>query len=99
MRNMDNSKQNKKQELAPSSHGDGKGSKNSNKKEKGILDNVVKVSTIAWTIVANIAIGVFLGQWVDNRFGTQPIFIVLFSILGIIASILFLFNLSKNLKK
>ncbi len=67
------------------------------KKRKGVLNTAVQISTAAWTIVANIGVGVFFGQWLDRRLGTQPVFIIVLSILGIIAAIRFLFTFSRKL--
>ena len=64
---------------------------------KRVLNTVVHVSTIAWTMIANVVIGVFMGQWIDKRLGTQPIFLVVLSLLGVVAAIRFLFNMSRKL--
>lgn len=65
--------------------------------QQKIWGKVVQVSTIAWTTIATIAVGVFLGQWLDKRLGTQPVFIILLSILGVISAIRFLFDFSRKI--
>lgn len=64
--------------------------------ESNFLDIVVQISSVAWTTIANIAVGIFIGYWLDNFFGSQPFFIIVFSILGVFASIYYLYNFSRK---
>jgi len=45
-----------------------------------------------------VVIGVFLGIFLDGLFGTMPVFIIIFSILGSAASIKIIFDISKDWK-
>lgn len=98
MNPADAPEQNKREwEAVPDScHGEDKSGQMMMKGQRA-LRTVVRVSTIVWTVIASVALGVFLGQLVDKRLQTQPVFIVLLSILGVVAAIRFLFNLSGKL--
>lgn len=36
-------------------------------------------------MVVSILLCLFIGKWIDGKFGTEPIFIIIFTILGILA--------------
>lgn len=65
-------------------------------KYKRLLAVAIQLSTVAWTTVANIAVGVFLGRWLDKLLGSEPVFIILLSLSGVVASILFIFRFSRK---
>ncbi len=52
------------------------------------------ISQIGLTIVASILVGVLMGKLLDHLLGTQPIMLLVFSMLGVGASIKSLFDLS-----
>lgn len=66
-------------------------------KRKRALNTFVQVSTLAWIIIASIAVGVFAGQWVDSKLGTHPVFIIILSVLGVVSAIRFVINFSRRL--
>lgn len=70
-----------------------------NNRGRRLVNKVVYISTIAWTTIAIIAIGIFIGYYLDLKFETNPIFLLLMSIFGIISSIYFIFNFSKTYNK
>jgi ATP synthase protein I len=41
---------------------------------------------IAIDLLSGIMVGFFLGMYLDKALGTQPLFILIFSIIGVIAS-------------
>ena len=66
-------------------------------KQKRFLNTVVQISTVAWTIAAMLIIGVFAGKWLDNYFGTSSLFVVVLSLLSVVAIIRFILQFSKRL--
>ncbi len=60
---------------------------------------VGKAMKIVVEIVAAMAVGVVIGILVDNYFDTQPIFIIIFFLLGSAAGILNVFRVAKSLQK
>lgn len=98
MNDMENSEpRREKTDLGLDSHAGGSKALGAETKQRRVLDTVVKISNLAWTTVANVAVGVFVGHWLDKRLGTQPFFLVIFSILGIIAAILYIFSFSRKI--
>ncbi|UOE93948.1 MULTISPECIES: AtpZ/AtpI family protein [Bacillaceae] len=41
------------------------------------------VSIISSYIVGGVLAGVFIGNWIDERFATKPLFLIIFLLLGI----------------
>jgi len=60
---------------------------------KQILNGIVKFSEIAFTIVANVLLGVLIGRFLDQWLNTSPWFLLFFSILGVISAIYSLFSM------
>ena len=42
---------------------------------------------VGWYIGISVLLGVFAGVWMDGKFGTKPLFIVLGLILGLIVAV------------
>jgi len=51
------------------------------------------ITQIGIYIVASVVVGVFLGRFLDNLFGTSPWLLLIFSLLGIGAAFKFLLDL------
>ncbi len=69
---------------------------------KDILKNLGLISQIGISVITPILLGVFIGQFIDRKIGTQGIFVIAFIILGAGAGFLNLFKLSgwnKNKRK
>lgn len=47
------------------------------------MRTVAQYTNLGWTLVASVALGVFVGRWADKHFGTEPWFLLLGSVLGI----------------
>lgn len=47
------------------------------------LSKINIVSNFGFTIIGNIVVGIILGLFFDNVFGTKKLFLIIFSILGI----------------
>ena len=70
-------------------------------KDNDLLRAFAVFTHIGFTIVACIAGSLFLGRFLDRTFSTEPLFILIFSILGIIAAIwsIMRFGITKKDKK
>ncbi|MTI46870.1 AtpZ/AtpI family protein [Sporosalibacterium faouarense] len=72
--------------------------KDSNK--SNILKNLALVSQIGISMIVPILGGIFLGNFLDKKFGTGVIFLIILSIIGIMASFLNLFKMTtKDINK
>ena len=73
---------------------------NKNNNEKGEIARALGIySQIAITIVACVVIGLFVGVGLDRLFGTQPILTVIFIIIGILAAIKSIFDITKKVNR
>lgn len=53
-----------------------------NKKYRGSLKNLALITQIGLSVITPIILGVYLGQFIDNKLGTNGIFSIIFIILG-----------------
>ena len=56
------------------------------KQQNDFLKALSFFSLIGTTIMACVFIGVFLGRFLDNFFGTSPWLLLVFSLLGVVAA-------------
>lgn len=72
--------------------------KNKDKKDNNsnTFRGIAKFSHIGVTMAASILIGVFLGRYLDERFGTNPWLLLVFSLLGVGGAFIRLFNLPND---
>ena len=57
--------------------------KNEDKKyNRELLRSLYMISQLGLTIAVCVIIGVLLGRFLDNVFGTQPFLLIIFSLLG-----------------
>lgn len=74
-----------------------------NKKEyRKALRNLSLISQIGLSIITPILLGIYIGQWLDSKFGTQGIFVLIFILLGTgggFLNLLKLTGLFKNKRK
>jgi ATP synthase protein I len=66
------------------------------KKYIEIFRALADFTQMGFTIAASVLVGVLLGQYLDDKFGTEPWFLLVFSILGVGAGIKSLFNIAKD---
>ena len=66
------------------------------RKKNNSFNGIIYLSQVAFTMVASVFVGVFLGNFLDELFGTSPWLILIFSFLGIGAAIKSIFNISKD---
>jgi hypothetical protein len=64
---------------------------------KGIGESdIAGIGSLGITVVASVAIGFFLGLWIDRLLLVKPVFTVLLTIFGFIGSF---YNIYRTLKK
>ena len=63
---------------------------------KKLIKTLGHLSTIGLTMAFCIAIGVLIGYYIDNKFGTDPWFLLIFFGLGIAAAFRSLYRLYKK---
>jgi len=61
------------------------------------LRSLSQVSQLGATAIVCVAFGLFLGYWLDSFFNTSPIFLIVFSLLGVISAIKAMIDLAKKL--
>lgn len=55
--------------------------------------------TVGLTLVLSTVIGLFFGRWLDSLFGTTPLLLIVFLLLGIASGFLNLFRTVKRMMK
>lgn len=66
------------------------------KKKPPPLSSLALLSQIGTTIIANLVVALLLGYFIDNFFGTMPIFFLIFAILGILSSMMSIYYTVKK---
>ncbi|MCC5909658.1 MAG: AtpZ/AtpI family protein [Clostridiaceae bacterium] len=71
------------------------------KKRKGhVLENLSLLSYIGISMVVPIIGGLYIGKWVDDKFGTGPMFLFVFIIIGVVVAFMNLFKVAtKDVEK
>lgn len=65
----------------------------SNNKIK-IYENLVLVTQIGIMMVVPIMLSLFIGRWLDDKLGTENVFLFVFIIIGVIASFINLYKIA-----
>lgn len=65
-----------------------------NKNYKDIFQNLTLITQVGLSVITPILLGVFLGQFIDNKVGTNGIFSIIFIIFGVGAGFLNIFKLA-----
>ncbi len=65
-----------------------------NKNKSKIFENIALVSHIGISMVVPILGGVLLGNFLDNKFGTSIVFLIVFLVLGVVVSFMNLFKIA-----
>ena len=50
-------------------------------------------------LIAGVAVGVFIGYWLDRAFGTWPLWLMVFFMLGVAAGLLNVFRTARNIQR
>ncbi|MED3722287.1 AtpZ/AtpI family protein [Geobacillus stearothermophilus] len=56
-------------------------------KQRHPFQAMALMSAIVSQLVGSILVGVFGGRWIDDRFGTEPIFLIVGLLLGLAAGV------------
>ncbi len=70
--------------------------------DRSALKNVALISQVGISMVSPILLGVFIGQWIDKKVGTEGIFMLIFIFLGVGGGFMNLFKITgafKNKRK
>jgi ATP synthase protein I len=71
--------------------------KDKRKRRNELIKGLSLISQIAFSIIACIVIGIFLGSFLDRWLGTSPWLLLVFSLLGTGAAFKSLYDLSKKM--
>jgi len=71
----------------------------SSKEKRQMARALGLMSQIAFTTITCVGLGFFLGHVIDNWLNTSPIFLIVFSLLGIVSAIKAMVDLSKKFTK
>lgn len=71
--------------------------KSSESKQRDFINQVIRVSSLAWTLVVMMVLGILFGQWLDKQFDKQPLFTVLFFLVSMVAVVRYLYDLARKL--
>lgn len=64
------------------------------------LENLALISYIGISMIVPIIGGVYIGRWLDSRFNTQPIFLFVSIVTGVIVAFMNLFKVAtKDIKR
>ncbi|MBQ1304775.1 MAG: AtpZ/AtpI family protein [Erysipelotrichales bacterium] len=55
-----------------------------------------KALAMGTVIVSNILLGLGIGWWLDSHFATKPLWIVIGTVTGVLAALVWLFRLGKE---
>ncbi len=58
-----------------------------------ILSNLALITQIGFTIVIILVGCIFLGKYLDQKFGTGVIFLIIFTVLGVLSSFNYIFKI------
>lgn len=63
-------------------------------RSKSYLENLALLSYIGISMVVPILGGLMIGKWIDTRFNTEPIFLLIFIVFGVIVAFMNLFKVA-----
>lgn len=70
------------------------------RRKGNVLENLALISYIGISMIIPIIGGVYIGRWLDSRLNTQPIFLFVFIVTGVIVAFMNLFKVAtKDVKK
>lgn len=56
-------------------------------KNRHPFQSMALMSAILSQLVGSVLVGVFIGRWIDGHFGTSPLFLIIFLLLGLAAGV------------
>lgn len=66
--------------------------------DRSALKNVALISQVGISMASPILLGVFIGQWIDKKVGTEGIFMLIFIFLGVGGGFMNLFKITGTFK-
>lgn len=66
------------------------------KQKRGIFETLISISNIAFTIAANVLLGVVIGLFLDRLLSSGPWLLIVFSLLGVASAVWSIFSLSTS---
>jgi len=66
------------------------------KERRYIIRAMSMMSQIAFTVVACVLVGVLLGNFLDDRLGTSPWLLIVFSLLGVLSAFKAMIDVAKK---
>jgi ATP synthase protein I len=61
------------------------------------LNRYLRYSTVGLEMGLSVVIGLFVGQWLDGYFGTEPILLLVFLLFGMAAGFRSIFRLARRM--
>ncbi|MBS4536447.1 AtpZ/AtpI family protein [Clostridium sp. D2Q-14] len=68
--------------------------KDNNDNKRKTLQYLAYISQIGISMIVPIMIGIFLGKFLDDSFGTKVLFLAIFSVIGVAAAFVNLFKMT-----
>jgi ATP synthase protein I len=59
-------------------------------------DRYLRYSTVGLEMGLSVIIGLFVGQWLDKQFGTEPWLLLVFLLFGMVAGFRSIFRLARH---
>lgn len=67
-----------------------------NKRPRSSISGIGSIGKISTGLVLPILVGFFLGNYLDDKFGTNPLFTLALILLGVFSGFAWLYKSSKN---
>jgi len=65
-------------------------------RKSSVFENLALMSQIGISMIMPIIMGLYIGNWLDNRLGTGPVFLFIFIIMGIISAFISVYKLTQR---
>lgn len=63
------------------------------KNKTKILANLALITQIGFTVVLMLIACIFIGKYLDDKFGTKVLFLIIFTILGVLSAFNYIFKI------
>jgi len=70
--------------------------KSNKKKHYNIVQVLSFASQVGFTMAACVFVGVFIGKYLDEKLSTSPWLLLTFSLIGVLAALMAIFNMNKE---
>jgi len=65
-------------------------------RKSSVFENLALMSQIGISMIMPIIMGLYIGNWLDNRLGTGPVFLFIFIIMGIVSAFISVYKLTQR---